>query len=133
MTMHKSLTMRLYPSTTPESAEKIVADGFRDSSGYYMIPDKTSGVWLAEMPLDANEGTRGDTTLIVDLAVSEQDIAEYEWIEEGKPYREWQIPAKLINENASIRLATEEEVDEAEEIGWKLRRERCGLTDKPHR
>lgn len=122
--------MRLYHSTTPESAEKIVADGFRDSSGYYMIHDETKGVWLADMPLDASEGTKGGTVLLVDLTLSKEQIAQFEWIEEGKPYREWQIPAKLINENASIRLATEEEVDEAEESGWKLRVERSDLTDK---
>lgn len=68
--------------------------------------------------------TVGDSVLLVDLALSGKEIAQFEWIEEGKPYREWQIPAKLINENASIRVATEEEVDEAIERGWKLRLDR---------
>lgn len=71
--------------------------------------------------------------LLVDLTLSEEHIAQFEWIEQGKPYREWQIPANLINENASIRLATEEEIDEAEESGWKLRVERSDLTDKHDR
>ena len=68
--------------------------------------------------------TVGYSVLLVDLALSGKEIAQFEWIEEGKPYREWQIPAKLINENASIRVATEEEVDEAIERGWKLRLDR---------
>ena len=122
--------MRLYHTTTPEAAEEIVADWFRDSSGFYMISRETSGVWLSDLPLDANEGTKGDTVLLVDLALSEKEIAQFEWIEEGKPYREWQIPAKLINENASIRVATEEETDEETERCRDLLRARAQLRRK---
>ena len=118
--------MRLYHTTTPEAAEKIVSDGFRDSTGFYLIARETSGVWLSNVPLDANEGTTGDTVLLVDSVLSEKEIAQFEWIEEGKPYREWQIPAKLINENASIRVATDEEVDEAKERHRKLRLDGSG-------
>ena len=117
--------MRLYHATTPEAAEKIVADGFRDSSGFYMIARETSGVWLSDVPLDDNEGASGDTLLFVDLALSEEEIAKYEWIEEWKTYREWQIPADLVNENASIRIATEEEADEETERCRELRRNRA--------
>jgi hypothetical protein len=43
------------------------------------------------VPLDVNEGAEGDTLLRIDLSMPESDIADYEWIEEGKPYREWLI------------------------------------------
>jgi hypothetical protein len=115
--------VRLYHSTTPEAAEKIAADGFRDSSGHYGTSREHSGVWLSDVPLDENEGTSGNTLLFVDFALSEEEIADFEWIEEWKTYREWQIPADLINENASVRVATEEEADEAIERAWKLRLE----------
>jgi hypothetical protein len=31
-------------------------------------------------------------------------LAPYEWIEEGKPYREWLAPAAVLNESAKVRL-----------------------------
>jgi hypothetical protein len=33
----------------------------------------------------------------VDLPLSEADLDQYEWKEEGKVYREWLIPAAIIN------------------------------------
>ena len=108
--------MRLYHVTTVENAENILADGFRDTIGYYMTSREWSGVWLSNIPLDANEGARGDTLLFVDLELLERDIADFEWVEEFKSYREWLIPAQLINENASIRVATEEEADDETDL-----------------
>ena len=119
--------MRLYHVTTIESAEKIMADGFRDSVGSYMTAREWSGVWLSNMPLDANEGAKGDTLLLVDLELSEPDIADFEWVEEMKGYREWLIPAQLINENASIRVATEEESDDETDLCRQRFRDRSQL------
>lgn len=118
--------MRLYHSTTPEAAEKIVADGFRDSTGTYGTSKKWTGVFLSDVPVDENDGARGDTLLFVDLALSEEDFDYFDFGPDAeKPYGEFCIPAKLVNENASIRLATAEEADER---GWELRRAKSGLT-----
>jgi hypothetical protein len=49
---------RYYHSTTPESAELIVRDGFRDSEGYYGFLDLDEplrGVFIADTPVDENE------------------------------------------------------------------------------
>lgn len=91
--------MRLYHRTSATVAALILRDGFRDSTGTYMTLREHSGVWLSNVPLDLDEGAVGDTVLWVELP--EQAIAGYEWIEDGKPYREWLIPARLINEQAS--------------------------------
>jgi hypothetical protein len=40
----------------------------------------------------------------------EQAIADYEWCEEDKSYREWLIPAQLINERANVCIVDEDEV-----------------------
>jgi hypothetical protein len=56
------------------------------------------GVWLLDRPLAANEGAWGDTAIAVDLPLSEADL---EWKEEGKVYREWLIPAAIINKYCS--------------------------------
>jgi len=37
------------------------------------------------------------------------DLAEYEWIEEGKPYREWLVPAALINPRMGLRVVVDDE------------------------
>jgi hypothetical protein len=80
----------------------IKRDGFRDTGGSYMTESEHRGVehrgvWLLDRPLDANEGAWGDTAIAVDLPLSEADLNQYEWKEEGKVYREWLIPAAIIN------------------------------------
>src|ERR1700722_2127622 len=91
--------MILYHRTHAAIAKRILSDGFRDGSGTYMTTQEHSGVWLSNVPLDINEGPDGETLLQVELL--EQTIANYEWIEDGKPYREWLVPARLLNEQAS--------------------------------
>jgi hypothetical protein len=88
----------LYHRTTEGIATRIVADGFRDREDYYLTENLHSGVWLSDRPLDANEGAVGNALLRVELNIGDREIAEFEWIEDGKPYREWVIPACLINE-----------------------------------
>ena len=40
-------------------------------------------------------GASGDTLLRIEIA--EDVLAAFEWIEEGKPYREWLVPAAILN------------------------------------
>jgi hypothetical protein len=67
--------MRLYHRTTRAAADAILARGFVDHEGHYGLTDDAGqpvvlrGVWLSDVPLDANEGTRGDTLLLVKLSV----------------------------------------------------------------
>ena len=99
--------MILYHRTTAANAEQILRDGFRDATGTFMSTREHSGVWLSDVPLDINEGADGDTLLQVELP--EQVIADFEWIEKGKPYREWLIPAQRINEQAKASIVDEDE------------------------
>jgi hypothetical protein len=98
--------MILYHRTHAPVAKRILSDGFRDGSGTYMTSEEHSGVWLSNVPLDENEGASGDTLLQVELL--EQTIADYEWIEDGKPYREWLVPARLLNERTNGLSIVEE-------------------------
>lgn len=85
---------------TTDFAESILANGFRDATGSYMLSDLIlTGVFLGDRPMDVNEGATGDEVLSVDLCA---DLDEYELIEDGKPYREWCVPAALINEHAVV-------------------------------
>jgi hypothetical protein len=81
-----------------------VADGFRDSESCFGTENLHSGVWLSDRPLDTDEGAVGNALLCVELNVGDREIAQFEWIEDGKPYREWLIPADLINELGKIAI-----------------------------
>jgi hypothetical protein len=90
-------------------AEAIMREGFRDTTGNYMTSMELTGVWFsADFPLDGNEGAKGNQVL--ELVANESEIEDYEVEEEGKPYREYLVPAKIAN-TWPRRLLTEEEVD----------------------
>jgi len=99
----------LYHVTKPDAADAILETGFRDTSGYYLTDQLLSGVWLANVPLGVNEGAPiSHVVLEVTLNKAESELADYEWVEEGKVYREWLIPARIVNEGKVKRLLTQE-------------------------
>ena len=88
---------KFYHRTTREAAELIVKDGFHDSTGYYLTSTQRTGVWLSDVPLDENEGAKGGILLEVSLSHDAlKEMAKYEWVEHGKGYREWLIPAAAL-------------------------------------
>ncbi|MGY4713053.1 hypothetical protein ACXDF8_26500 [Mycolicibacterium sp. CBM1] len=95
--------MNLYHRTP--AAEAILRDGFRDATGYYMFHDfGLTGVWLSDVALDINEGAKGDQVLRVELP-DDVDLTDYEVVEDDEPpYREWCVPAELINTRARVVL-----------------------------
>jgi hypothetical protein len=46
----------------------------------------------------------GDTLLQIDLDLDEQALDDFEWKEEGKRYREWLVPASLVNQHARVSI-----------------------------
>ena len=123
--------LRFYHRTA--AAEAIIRDGFRDNNGlagahYAGI----KGVFLSDIPLDWNQGTKGDQLLEVTLPLAcAFDISEYELIEEDGPlYREWCVPSDIINRNGTVRLLNEEEAEEVEEEGSKEKWRRYKLVSQ---
>ena len=114
--------MRLYHRTN--AAARIVEHGFRDGIGGYLTNGQHTGVWISDLPLDEAEGAMGEALFALDI--EEAFIAVYEWIEEGKPYREWMVPAALLNSQAEVKLLNEDEVLEAVAEGD---RRRFGVTE----
>jgi hypothetical protein len=55
-----------------------------------------------DIPLDINEGAHGDD--LFEIEVFESDLAEFEWIEEFKGYREFLVPASILNRYPRRRL-----------------------------
>lgn len=105
--------MRLYHRTTAEAASAIIATGFHNATADYGIGRETTGVWLSNAPLDANEGAQGETLIGVDLNLPEDQITLYEWVEEGKPYREFLLPAALVNDASRLHIINEDEPNSA--------------------
>ncbi len=85
-------------------SKAILRDGFKDATGSYLTDRKWTGVWISDKPLDINEGADGDVLLSIEI--SSKTFTKYEWIEEGKPYREALLPAKILN---TLRVSIVEE------------------------
>jgi hypothetical protein len=94
--------MILYHVADKLVAQAILRDGFLDGTGGYLTERLWSGVWLSDRPLDANDGAFGDTVLAVEFSCHDKALAEYEWYEPGKSYREWLVPAAFIRKNARV-------------------------------
>ena len=94
--------MRLYHGTTLANAEQVASSGFQDATGNFGLysavsnePVNTTGVFFSDLVLDENEGVCSQAYFV--LEIPGERLASYEWIEEGKGYREWCIPASLAN------------------------------------
>jgi hypothetical protein len=85
--------VRLFHRTS--AAEAILRDGFRDASGTYLTDSEHKGVWFSSVPLDVNEGADGDALL--ELHMPADVASSFEWVEAGKGYREFLIPAAVAN------------------------------------
>lgn len=106
--------MILYHVTTARNAEKILRSGFRDATGFYLTDQVRTGVWFSDEPLSCHEGAAGDSVL--EVRVDDRydgELAAFEFFEEGKHYREWQIPVGFANGHAaSVRMMSADELNE---------------------
>ncbi len=105
---------RLFHVTSATGAAAILKEGFADDRGRYSSSSEWQGVWLRDDP-----GLRpdaGEAILVVDIDLEESAlIHEYEWIGERKAYREFLLPAELVNRLAEVRLAPASEPPPATE------------------
>ena len=76
-----------------------------------------TGVWLGDSPMSVNEGAKGDQVLRVEWP-DNVDLDDFEVVEEHKPYREWCVPAALINARATVTLMSQDDVDELVTQRW---------------
>lgn len=106
------IDMIFYHRTTAANAARILSDGFRDRTAKYMTGVELTGVFLSDIPLGVNEGATvaHDTVLQVTLDIPESDLAERELVEEGKGYREWVVPAEIVNQYGVVLIVGEDDV-----------------------
>ena len=94
------------------AGKQILDQGFRDREALYGVigANKTfRGVWLSDRPLDAADCIDGDTLLKIEIP--ETLLVDYEWIEDGKHYREWLIPAEVVNACGPPAVCEDEEAE----------------------
>lgn len=90
-------------------ARAILSGGFRAQSDSESFASSIlTGVWLSDYPLDGNEGCKGEELLEVVLDLEDEQLAQYEIQEFGKPYREWCLPETLVN-LGEVRQLTEQQ------------------------
>lgn len=98
--------LRFYHRTSKENGRAIVESGFQNSTGYLFGNRAWTGVWLTSMPLDQVAETESDTLLKVKLHVSERELARWEWTGEKRCFREWLIPAALLNRRMKAEVVS---------------------------
>ncbi len=94
--------LRLYHRTTEAKAAQILKEGFRDTPGRYLTDREWSGVWISDRPLDNTEGASGEVLLQIEIA--EGRIKTFEWLQGGRTFREWIVPAAVLNDFATVSV-----------------------------
>lgn len=113
MGKHHTKATPYFHRTTEAGAAAILRKGFRDTKGTYGATQEHEGVWLSDVPLDVNEGAKGDSLLVVEI--DSVYVENNEWVEKGKCYREYQVRAEILNRHATVRRATVENEQRGDE------------------
>jgi hypothetical protein len=104
--------MRVYHRTS--YGKKIIEEGFRDGQGNYgLIGVVVKGVFVSDVPVDANEGASGRNLLEIEIPraiFEEYEIAELD-DDCPKRYGESVIPASTLNGYPRRLVPYEEEWD----------------------
>jgi hypothetical protein len=102
--------MKLYRWVPTEEASRIMTVGFEDKTSNYLTEQRWGGVFVSDRPLDCSDGVALDATVLLEihLGLLEADISDYEWVEEGKTYREWLLPAATLNSHGTVRLVSQD-------------------------
>ena len=94
--------MKLYHITTNKNAKLIVKNGFKDGIGSYGVIDSktgkskiSKGVFLSNKVFEQRRKDDNDCVFIINIP--SEEIKQYEWVEGLTDYREWCIPAKIVN------------------------------------
>ena len=106
-----SPSLKLFSRVTPTEAEQILAGGFKDHTGTYTHGEEWTGVWVSDRPRGCYEDVPLTTTVLlgIELPVPEAEIEDWQWGRPGETYREWLLPAELLNTRGSVRVVNDEE------------------------
>ncbi len=114
--------VRLFHKTESEFAECILRDGFRDDinnslKSLAVMDQLGNGVFFSDIPVGCTDGAKGETLIeaLFDLPLTElSEKYEHQYDDGLSPFREFQIPAAIVNAHARLRILGAEEADELE-------------------
>ena len=104
---YQALTGRL-PKNRSICYERLT-NGFLDGKGTFMTGRIHRKGWFSDCHLDFGRGAKGDTPMT--LEIPNDLLPEYERIEEGKPDREFLIPAEIVNRLGKPEVCDEDKLD----------------------
>jgi hypothetical protein len=107
--MKEAVMPILYHRTSAQAAKAILDGGFRDTKRHYGFDIEVEGVWLSDVPFDRGFNPPDVVTLAVTL--DDADLVDREVITDGGTYREWLVPAALLNAKGNSRIVPLEEED----------------------
>lgn len=110
--MKHNARFMFYHRTNAVNAHEIIDRGFSNTSGYYLNTRVWTGVWLSSIPIDGQAEAEGDSLLMVKLKIDERELSRWEWTGEGRSYREWLVPAAIVNRCAVVEMVNHEMVDQ---------------------
>ena len=100
-------TKLFFHVTEEENAAAILKGGFKDSESCYLTRRRHKGVFITD---DYETCFQGDlnkpVVLQIELSLDAKCLADYEWVEKDKTYREWCIPSSVLNKHATVRVAS---------------------------
>jgi hypothetical protein len=97
--------LKLYHRTTAVNAKNILRDGFLQRRERYTTDFDERGVWFSDQAGLALDLEFDGVVLRIDLDLSDESLAGFEQSEGIEPFREWLIPATVVNDSTkSIRV-----------------------------
>jgi hypothetical protein len=112
------MAMRLYHVTDRATADLILEHGFQDSEVIHDDRELQIGVWLADRCLAGEDdvgprlGPLPDTAVSIELPA--EAVEPYERPDEDKPYREFCVPARIVNDHEIEAVQDLTDVDPAQ-------------------
>src|SRR3954451_22388956 len=110
--------MRLYHVTDRDSGELILEQGFQDAEVIHDDRELLIGVWLADRCLAGENDVGPRMGPVPDVAVSievpAEGVEQYERRDPEDPYREFCVPANLLNQHEIERVQNLQDVDPVE-------------------
>jgi hypothetical protein len=89
----------IYHSTSIRNAAAILTDGFRDATGSFgFATTMLTGVFFADEPVDENDGAASSEAIVAVDVPNARTLEQFEIIEDLKGFREWCLPAVMVNE-----------------------------------
>jgi hypothetical protein len=96
--------VKVYHIVRSAEAPDIEVRGFREPSGRYLADSLENGICVADRPLLAESGIEIGLAACFEILVADRVLVGRERVEAGKEYRQYLVPALLLNRYPRRRL-----------------------------